>query len=88
MSQRTCPCDISVAFLRSAQCDDAEIQAIVLMHDRGKCTLLDEHRAEYEREVVIIRGYGMPRCDVMRGDGSIPQPTCILPVGHPGAHYG
>lgn len=27
-------------------------------------------------------------CDVMRGDGSIPQPTCVLPVGHGGPHYG
>lgn len=29
-----------------------------------------------------------PVCDVMRGDGSIPQPTCILPAGHGGAHFG
>jgi hypothetical protein len=30
----------------------------------------------------------LERCDVMRGDGSIPQDTCVLPVGHNGAHYG
>lgn len=29
----------------------------------------------------------LPSCDVMRGDGSIPQPTCVLPDGHGGPHY-
>lgn len=27
-------------------------------------------------------------CNVIRGDGSIPQPACILPMGHGGNHYG
>jgi hypothetical protein len=41
------------------------------------------HGTEY-----AVANIGQEICDVMRGDGSIPQPTCILPVGHRGPHYG
>lgn len=27
-----------------------------------------------------------PRCNVLNGDGSIPAPSCWLPVGHWGPH--
>lgn len=55
-------CDADAELLRSAQCDDAEIQAHLLMHARGKCPDNDEHLAEYQRDVEMIRGYGfLPR---------------------------
>lgn len=41
---------------------------------------------DYGRGLVPVENRGV--CDVMRGDGSIPQSTCILPVGHEGPHYG
>lgn len=28
------------------------------------------------------------KCNVMRGDGSIPDAVCVLPSGHEGPHYG